>query len=169
MPITKDLSEYPPMVKPTKYDKATAQEMCQMLSDGIPLREICRSSDKYPAWRTVYDWMKQDADLTTAIAYAREIGCDAIAEDCLRIADTPLLGEIITDDGEKVTVKKEDMLGHRKLQIETRLKLLAKFHPKKYGDKVAIGGDPENPIKVDNSSAIFSELVEALKMKRQSE
>jgi len=155
--------------RPLKYDKSVSKEMCRLLSDGIPLREICRSDDKFPAWQTVYDWMYQDPELSKAIAYAREIGCDAIAEDCLRIADTPLLGEIITDDGEKVTVKKEDMLGHRKLQIETRLKLLAKFHPKKYGDKVAIGGDPENPIKVDNSSAIFSELVEALKMKRQSE
>ncbi|MNU09652.1 hypothetical protein D3C72_2563420 [compost metagenome] len=28
------------------------------------------------------------------------------------------------------------MLGHRRLQVETRLKLLAKWHPKKYGEKV---------------------------------
>jgi len=33
-----------------------------------------------------------------------------------------------------VTVKKVEMLGHRKLQIETRLKLLAKWDPKRYGD-----------------------------------
>jgi hypothetical protein len=35
---------------------------------------------------------------------------------------------------------REDMLGHRKLQIETRLKLLAKWSPKRYGDKLGIGG-----------------------------
>jgi hypothetical protein len=39
------------------------------------------------------------------------------------------------EEGEdSVTVTEEDMLGHRKLQIETRLKLLAKFNPKKYGE-----------------------------------
>ncbi|HXD37446.1 MAG TPA: hypothetical protein VN624_12375, partial [Rhodanobacter sp.] len=31
--------------------------------------------------------------------------------------------------------RQEDMLGHRKLRIDTRLKLLAKWDPKRYGDK----------------------------------
>jgi len=30
------------------------------------------------------------------------------------------------------------MIEHRKLRIDTRLKLLAKWNPKKYGDKQAI-------------------------------
>ena len=37
-----------------------------------------------------------------------------------------------------IKIKREDMLGHRKLQIETRLKLLAKWNPKKWGDKQTI-------------------------------
>ena len=40
------------------------------------------------------------------------------------------------------------MLGHRKLQVETRLKLLAKWDPKRYGEKLALGGaDDLPPIK----------------------
>lgn len=35
---------------------------------------------------------------------------------------------------------REDMLGHRKLQIETRLKLLAKWDPRRYGEKVEVNG-----------------------------
>jgi hypothetical protein len=35
-----------------------------------------------------------------------------------------------------------------KLQIETRLKLLAKWHPTRYGDKVTLAGDAENPLTV---------------------
>ena len=30
------------------------------------------------------------------------------------------------------------MLGHRKLRIDTRLKLLAKWNPKKWGDRMAL-------------------------------
>jgi hypothetical protein len=151
---------------PTTYDPIIAKKMCEQLADGIPLREICRQ-DGYPLWRVVYDWMYRDPELVTAIAYARDIGWDAIAEDCFRIADTPLLGEIVTDDGEKVTIRKEDMLGHRKLQVETRLKLLAKFNPKKYGDRVVHAGDAENPVVIENNINEFTEIVKNMKLKRQ--
>lgn len=126
--------------RPTKYTPEIARKICEGLSEGIPLRQICRDNEGFPAWRTVYDWMWRDQELSTAIARARDIGYDALAEECLYIADTPMMGKkkVFTsgaEDGEdSVTVTEEDMLGHRKLQIETRLKLLAKFNPKKYGE-----------------------------------
>jgi hypothetical protein len=88
--------------------------------------------------------MWKDAELATAIAHARDIGYDALAEECLYIADNLHMGKkkVFTsganDDEDSVTVTEEDMLGHRKLQIETRLKLLAKFNPKKYGEYRAV-------------------------------
>jgi hypothetical protein len=84
--------------------------------------------------------MGKDKALSASIARARDIGYDALAEECLLIADTVQFGQkqVMTDEGTATTI--EDMLGHRKLQIETRLKLLAKFHPTKYGDRVAIEG-----------------------------
>ena len=89
------------------------------------------------AWRTVYHWLEDHKDFAERFAKAREIGFNAIAEEALEIANTPLLGKIETRKGGKlVEVRKEDMLGHRKLQIETRLKLLAKWNPKKYGDEL---------------------------------
>ena len=155
------------------YDPAIAKQMCEQLSEGIPLREICRQ-EGFPAWRTVYDWMRKDADLATAIAHARDVGYDAMAEDCLTIADTPMLGEEISEsedeDGVKrITIKKVDMLGHRKLQIETRLKLLAKFNPKRYGDKITHAGDDVNPVVIEQNHNIFGELLKNLKMQRQAE
>ena len=153
------------------YDPDIAQSICEQLSEGIPLREICRQ-EGFPAWRTVYDWMKKDADLATAIAYARDVGYDALAEECLNIADNPQFGEEVTesedDEGVKrISVKKVDMLGHRKLQIETRLKLLAKFNPKKYGDRVTHSGDDDAPLVIENNHNVFGELLKAIKMERQ--
>jgi hypothetical protein len=133
--------------RPSKYDPEIARVICEELSEGIPLRKICRDNEGFPAWRTVYDWMAKDdalgergVGLSASITRARDIGCDALAEECLIIADTPQFGQVqtMTDKGSSTTI--EDMLGHRKLQIETRLKLLAKFHPTKYGDRVAIEG-----------------------------
>ena len=59
------------------------------------------------------------------------------------------------------------MLGHRKLQIETRLKLLAKWNPKKYGDRVTMAGDAENPLAVKADVSIFDAMLKNLEAKRQ--
>ena len=127
------------------YSPEIARVICEQLSEGIPLRQICRENEGFPAWRTVYDWMGRDAELAASIARARDIGYDAIAEECLQIADTVAFGQkqVMTDEGTATTI--EDMLGHRKLQIETRLKLLAKFHPTKYGDKLGVHGVAGQP------------------------
>lgn len=112
-----------------------AEEIIERLSNGEPLRAICRD-EHMPSWRAFYEWMERDADFAARIAHARELGFDAIAQQALEIADSPLIGvrREQSDTGTKIT--EEDMLGHRKLQVETRLKLLAKWCPKKYGDKV---------------------------------
>lgn len=110
-------------------------QICERISDGEPLRVICREPGM-PSWRTVYLWREEDPEFAALIARAREIGFDAIAEDALLIANTPCEG-IKYEDGPMGSKQvREDMLGHRKLQIETRLKLLAKWSPKKYGERV---------------------------------
>jgi hypothetical protein len=129
-----------------------------------------------PAWRTIYGWIAKDAELAAAIAHAREMGYDALAEQCLIISNTPIMGKktVFSSGAEEgkdsVTVTEEDMLGHRKLQIETRLKLLAKWDPKRFGDRVQLSGDAENPIRVEAESQaerMMAALLQNLEMKRQ--
>jgi hypothetical protein len=118
------------------YSQAVADEICQRMSEGEPLRPICREEGK-PAWRTIYDWIEANPHFAAAYARAREIGYDAIAAEALEIANTPIEGKVIIEkDGVPTEVRREDMLGHRKLQIETRLKLLAKWDPKRYGERM---------------------------------
>ena len=164
--------------RPSKYTPELATEICRRLSDGEPLRQICRDGHM-PAWRTVYDWQYKDdgagaagVGLSAAIARAREVGYDAIAEEALIIADTPVMGQkqVMGDDKTYTTV--EDMLGHRKLQIETRLKLLAKWNPKKYGDRVQLSGDKENPLQIDatvQAKTMFDSLLQNLELRKQTE
>lgn len=136
----------------TTYTQKIADEICERLSEGEPLRQICRDAH-LPAWRTVYDWIKADEDFAARIARARELGFDAIAEEALEIANTPVIGVETEDDGEKVKVKRSDALGHRKLQVETRLKLLAKWCPKKYGDRLAteLTGADGGPVQISDT------------------
>lgn len=135
--------------RPSTFDQAIADEICERLSEGEPLRAICRD-DRMPAWRTVYDWKAANPELSARIAHAREMGEEAIAQECLEIADTPVIGEETEASADGWKTKRADMLGHRKLQIETRLKLLAKWNPKKWGDKIDMnhGGQENNPVEV---------------------
>ena len=156
--------------RPSKYDPEIARIICEQLSEGVPLRQICRDNEGFPAWRTVYDWMGRDEALSASIARARDIGYDALAEECLLIADTPQFGQkqVMSDEGATTTI--EDMLGHRKLQIETRLKLLAKFHPTKYGDRVAIEGvEGGAAIKTEDTNANkFLEIIRNMEMTKRA-
>lgn len=98
-----------------------------------------------PAWRTVYDWIGRDEELSAHIARARDLGFDAIAEECLDIADDSSQDYRDTDKG---LVYDAEHVQRSKLRIETRLKLLAKWNPKKYGDRIALAGDPQNPLSL---------------------
>ncbi len=142
------------MGRHSTYSDAIAEEIVERLSNGEPLRQICRDQH-IPSWRTVYDWMDADKAFAARIARARELGEDAIAQEALMIADTPLLGERSKVGKDGIEVWSEDMLGHRKLQIETRLKLLAKWNPKRWGEKVTTtheGG--EKPIAVTDATPL---------------
>ena len=153
------------------YNPDVARMMCEQLSEGIPLREICRQ-EGFPAWRTVYDWMMKDPELSTAIARARDVGYDAMAEECLDIADNAGNDWMARLDADGVQVGWQvngDHIQRSKLRIETRLKLLAKFNPKRYGDKIVHAGDDVNPVVIENNHNVFGELLKNLKMQRQAE
>ena len=77
---------------------------------------------------------KDDGDFLARFAHARDMGADAIAEECLEIIDAPpsLCG---SEGNERLDPAAVQM---QKNRVEARLKLLAKWNPKKYGDKVGV-------------------------------
>lgn len=155
--------------RPSKYTPEIAQEMCNRLANGEPLRQICRD-EGFPAWQTVYDWMYRDdalgeegVGLSGAIAKAREIGQDAIAEQIwLEVNQEP--ERILSEGGGRVD---SGYVQWQKVKAEIGLKLLAKWNPKRYGDKIALAGDRENPIQAQVDVSIFDTLVQNLEARRQ--
>lgn len=116
------------------YTPEIADEICERISNGEPLRAICRDLHM-PSWRTVYDWINANNDFATRIAHARVLGFDAIAEETLAIADDTSSDTKFTERGVACDT---EWVNRSKLRIETRLKLLAKWSPKKYGDKIEV-------------------------------
>ena len=98
-------------------------------------------------WR----WYYADEELRGKVAQAREHGVEARLERAIHVASTPQMGIIETEkhimgeDGPyPVTeVKREDMLGHRKLLVDTLIKSAQMLKPKTYGPKLDLtsGGE----------------------------
>lgn len=135
--------------RPSKFTPEIADQICRRLAEGEPLRQICRD-ENMPAWRTIYDWLLNDKDFSARIAHARELGEEAIAQECLDIADNATNDwmETYGRDGAELYKLNGEHIQRSKLRIETRLKLLAKWNPRKWGEKVDLnhGVQPENPL-----------------------
>jgi hypothetical protein len=135
------------MARPSKFTEELVTAICERLSVGEPLAQICRD-EGMPGLRTVYDWVEGMPDVSARIARAREAGEDVIAADCLSIADDGRRDYEVSEDG-GATVN-HDHIQRSKLRIDTRLKLLAKWNPKKYGDRQSIehSGPGGKPIQI---------------------
>lgn len=124
------------------YTQEAADYICEQLSKGIPLAEICRG-ENMPAIRTVSGWKEAHEDFAAAFARAREDGFDQIAADCLAIADESENDTVSTENGDRPNT---EWISRSKLRVETRLKLLAKWDPKRYGERMQLAGDPDAPL-----------------------
>lgn len=140
-----------------EYTDEKFEDICERIGKGEMLREICR--EKGMGFHTVYRWMDRDdklpeeerKNLRSRFMRARDEGFDSIAEETLRIADDG------TNDWMEKHNDRGDMTGWRvngecvqrsRLRVETRLRLLAKWSPNKYGDSVNLnhGGQKDNPL-----------------------
>ena len=133
--ITQIVSKQSKLGRPsTKPNQIIVEEIINWIAHGNTLRSYCRQKNK-PNWRTIYNWLeKDDGDFIARFAHARDMGADAIAEECLEIIDAPppLCGSEGNTRLDPAAVQMQ------KNRVEARLKLLAKWNPKKYGEKVGV-------------------------------
>jgi hypothetical protein len=90
---------------------------------------------------TFIGWTVENEELAESYARARETLIERMAAEALAIADAPV-GITIHGGTDSGAVQKQ------RLQVDTRKWMLSKIAPKKYGDKVTLAGDEENPLRV---------------------
>lgn len=150
--------------RPSLFTQEIADEICERLAKGEPLAQICKD-DNMPAVRTVSDWKAAHAAFSADFAHAREEGFDQIASECLDIADETSNDTVYGESGARANT---EWISRSKLRIETRLKLLAKWDPKRYGDKVQLTGDGGGPLETKSTldvaslpTAVLAEIMKA--------
>ena len=103
--------------------------ICARIAGGESLRKICLAKD-LPTPQGVRKWLNADKDgeLVAQYARAREEQADHYADEIITIADNKNLSP-------------ED----RRIRIDARKWVASKLKPKRYGDKLALGGADDLP------------------------
>ena len=111
------------------------ESLVEWLSCGRTMSSWCRLEGN-PSVRLVCEWQADDKVFGARVARAREIGFCVMAEQTLQIADDGSNDEFVTDDGRVMT--NQDVVARSRLRVDTRLKLLACWDPRRYGNKAQI-------------------------------
>ena len=148
------------MPTPTKRTPKLEAEVLERLAGGETLAALGRELGFHPVnWGK---WVAADEALAVAYATAREVGGDAIAEHALALIDAePARVDGKIDPG---------YVQWKRAQVETRMKLLACWNPKKYSPKqtVDVGNKEGETLKIDSNVdniALTLALSEALRAK----
>ncbi len=112
--------------------------VCARIAGGESLRTICEDKD-LPTARGVLKWLNADGNDAAVRQYARarEEQADHYADEIITIADD----ESIPPDS-------------RRIMVDARKWVASKLKPKRYGDKLALGG-------ADDLPAIRAEVVDS--------
>ena len=117
--------------RPSRYTREIADYILGQIAHGRSLASICKDDPVLPSPACFRGWVVDDVDgISARSARAYEIGHDAIAEECLEIADASPMAHPITGAIDAGDVQ------HKRVRIDSRLRLLGKWAPKKYGDKI---------------------------------
>lgn len=156
--------------RPTKYSLELAASICEKLSSGKPLRQICMEEDM-PSQASVYLWLLKQPEFSDMYARAREEQADTLADEIVAIADEQPEVIPVYDKrtGELIEHKLDNaFIQWQKNRMDARKWTAMKLKPRKYGDRVAHEGVADGaPIKVDHG--IFDALIQNIELQRQSE
>jgi hypothetical protein len=108
-----------------KFSQELFDTICQRIAKGESLRKICEDADM-PTRNNFEAWAESTDDLRGQYARAREARAEHIFDEMLGIAD------------DEAKDPQRD-----RLRIDTRKWMLSKMAPKKYGDKLELGGTGE--------------------------
>lgn len=132
------------MGAPSLFTQDIADEICERLSNGESLRAICRG-DHMPDKATVFRWITARPEFEKQYALAREAQAETLFDDILEIADDGRNDTYLRDG---VEVVNNENIQRSRLRVDTRKWMAGKMKPKKYGERLELAGDKENPIHI---------------------
>lgn len=147
-----------PKGRPSTFTQEVADEICEQLSDGLSLREVCLA-ENMPPESTVRRWAVSDVNgFTAQYEEARRIGYHKLADEMIDIADdgsNDWMERQNSDGSTGDIVLNGEHVQRSRLRLDTRKWMLSKVLPKIYGDKIVQEhtGPDGGPVDIKDSSA----------------
>lgn len=132
----------------SSYTPELGTTVCELVANGVTLRAIA-ATEGMPAVSTLMLWLDgRHPAFTEQYIRAREAQADKLAEETLAIADEDCTmvradkhGSRDEDgQGNTEVVFDATAVARNRLRVDARKWLASKMAPKKYGDKLALGG-----------------------------
>jgi AcrR family transcriptional regulator len=121
------------MPAPTSQEdkEKTISAVFALMEKGKDFHASCDEVGVYPT--TLYRWFEKDERLGEMYARARDALVHLHSKELIELAD-----RVLADPARS------------RVQVDTRKWVLSKLMPKTFGDKLAIGGDKENPLQIEH-------------------
>ena len=130
--------------RPSKYTKEIATKICEGIISGQSVRSICEN-DELPSATTVFNWLASSKQpFLEQYTQAREIQAEIMADEILDIADDGT-NDYVERETQKgtIVVCDQEHINRSRLRVDARKWVASKLLPKKYGDKLEVGGQGE--------------------------
>lgn len=125
-------------------------ELCDHIVVGGHLAEFC--SGRGIPYTNMLRWIMADHARSELYARAREDRSDRLADEIVAISDDSKSDTYIDPVTGQERVDQE-VVARARLRVDARKWVAAKLKPRLYGDKVAVGGDPDAP-PIEHSLAV---------------
>jgi plasmid stabilization system protein ParE len=148
-----------PVGRPPKYSARLAARVCKAIGTHALGLEALRQMFKwFPSKTCIYQWRWDFPEFAEMYVRAREAQAQILADELQELADTPRMGQRveIVREGDVETSRRtvvEDMVAHRRLQIDTRKFIAVKLLPR-FADTTRLQGPQGGAVEVVIRSAI---------------
>ena len=140
--------------RPTDYNEEISAFICAEIAEGKSLRSVIRDNDNMPAMATVFKWLAAHKGFVEQYAIARNSQADALFEEVLDIADETVYTTKM--NGEDMQVVFDSVaVARNRLRVDARKWMAGKLRPKKYGEKLELSGDSENPLTIQTIQRVI--------------
>ena len=154
--------------RPSTYTIETAAIICDRISKGESLKAIC-SSPGMPDQVVVYGWLGRQPEFAQMYARAREEQADTLADEIAALADEE--PRMVVDDKGVARIDSA-WVQWQKNRVEARKWVAAKLKPKKWGERIQVAGDADNPIKLEaevHAEKLLKAILENAQLNRQAD
>lgn len=145
------------MPRLTTYSEKTADTIINEIIEGDTLRSICKRHNLKVC--TVYSWLKNNPDFKDNYEAARDFADMLMEEEALKLADTPnMTKRVVTYENGTTVVTEFDDVARSRLQIEARLKIVARRKGGKVTAEIRQTNREEIP---EGATALFEKIRQA--------